>query len=120
MGATNFAARLLEPIPANASFGLFVLRAVAGTAEVGLAVTAQHTNVIGSLHSSGLVLWARATTLNPSASALSPATGPSWCESVRTKSANACASAASLFAPETPLRSRRRAACNGSGIGCRH
>ncbi|MDV7348115.1 hypothetical protein R4255_32410 [Rhodococcus oxybenzonivorans] len=56
MGATNFAARLLEPIPANASFGLFVLRAVAGTAEVGLAVTAQHTNVIGSLHSSGLVL----------------------------------------------------------------
>ena len=43
---------------------------------------------------------ARATTLTPSASALSPATGRSWWASVRTMSASTCASPASLLAPE--------------------
>ena len=49
----------------------------------------------------------------PSASGLSPAAGRSWWESVRTMSASMCASPASLFAPDTPCRSRYRDACSG-------
>ena len=44
---------------------------------------------------------------------LSPAAGRSWWESVRTMSASTCASPASLLAPDTPCRSRNRAACSG-------
>ena len=51
--------------------------------------------------------------LDPSASALSPATVRNWYESVRTMSANTCASVALLLARETTLRPRKRAACNG-------
>jgi len=53
--ATSFAAGLLEPIPANASFGLLVVRAVDGVGEVAMDEDARFSNVIGSLHSSGLV-----------------------------------------------------------------
>ena len=52
------------------------------------------------------VLCARATTLIASARGVSAATGRSWWESVRTMSANVCASALSLLAPETLCRSR--------------
>ena len=63
MDATRLAAGLLEPIPAHQLFGLKVLRAVDGAAEVGLQVAAQMTNVIGSLHSSGLIALVDATAL---------------------------------------------------------
>jgi hypothetical protein len=59
------------------------------------------------------VLWVRASTLTPSASALSPATARSWWESVRTMSVSMCASPLSLLAPDTPCRSRYRDACSG-------
>jgi acyl-coenzyme A thioesterase PaaI-like protein len=63
MDATRLAASLLEPIPANRLFGIKVLRAGGATAEVGLQVREPMTNVIGSLHSSGLVALIDATGL---------------------------------------------------------
>lgn len=54
MDATQLAAELLEPIPAHRTFGLRVVRAVEACAEVALTVHPALTNVIGSLHSSGL------------------------------------------------------------------
>lgn len=51
--------------------------------------------------------------LDPSASALSPATIRSCYESVSTMSANTCAWVASLFVREIPLRPQKRAVCNG-------
>ena len=59
------------------------------------------------------VLCVRVTTLTAAACAVSPATGRSWWESVRTISARTCASAVSLLAPDTPWRSRYRDACSG-------
>lgn len=55
MDLTELARRLLEPIPANKSFGLQVTRAKNGEAEVALDAPPQLANVIGSLHSSGLI-----------------------------------------------------------------
>lgn len=55
MDATRLAAELLEPIPANRTFGIRVLRAVDAHARVALQAAPTTTNVIGSLHSSGLV-----------------------------------------------------------------
>jgi acyl-coenzyme A thioesterase PaaI-like protein len=55
MDCTRLAARLLEPVPANRSFGLRVLRADASGAEVLLEEGAPFANVIGALHSSGLI-----------------------------------------------------------------
>lgn len=55
MDATQLAASLLEPIPANATFGITVVSAVDGTGEVALVPEPHTVNVIGSLHSSGLV-----------------------------------------------------------------
>jgi acyl-coenzyme A thioesterase PaaI-like protein len=51
---TRLAASLLDPIPANRAFGIEVLRAEGASAEVGMEVAPRTTNVIGSLHSSGL------------------------------------------------------------------
>ena len=51
---TELAVQLLEPIPAHRMLGLRVLRAADGVGEVEVAVTDPLTNVIGSLHSSGL------------------------------------------------------------------
>ena len=61
--ATRLAATLLEPVPANRTFHIQVLRAVDSTAEVALAVEPDFHNVIGSLHSSGLVALVDATGL---------------------------------------------------------
>lgn len=55
MDMTRTAAEMLEPIPANALFGIRVQRAGPDGAEVRLTVAEQTSNVIGSLHSSGLV-----------------------------------------------------------------
>jgi acyl-coenzyme A thioesterase PaaI-like protein len=54
MDATATAQRMLEPVPANATFGLKVLKAADGEGEVALSVQPAFTNVIGSLHASGL------------------------------------------------------------------
>jgi acyl-coenzyme A thioesterase PaaI-like protein len=53
--ATRFAGELLESVPANATFGLTVLGAVDGRGEVECDVLEAFHNVIGSLHSSGLI-----------------------------------------------------------------
>lgn len=63
MDATRLAAGLLEPIPANKLFRLEVVRAAEARAEVCLRVTPEMTNVIGSLHSSGLIALVDATGL---------------------------------------------------------
>jgi acyl-coenzyme A thioesterase PaaI-like protein len=55
MDMTALARRLLEPIPAHRTTGIEVLRAVDGTAEIASQTPQTLTNVIGSLHSSGLV-----------------------------------------------------------------
>lgn len=55
MELTRLAARLLEPIPANRSFGIRVVRADAAGAEVALEPSPAFENVIGSVHSSGLI-----------------------------------------------------------------
>jgi acyl-coenzyme A thioesterase PaaI-like protein len=52
---TALARRLLEPIPAHRSTGLRVLRAADGEAEVSLEPSPHLGNVIGTLHSSGLI-----------------------------------------------------------------
>jgi acyl-coenzyme A thioesterase PaaI-like protein len=53
--ATALAARMLEAVPANATLGLRVTHAVDGVGEVGMDTRPELGNVIGSLHSSGLV-----------------------------------------------------------------
>ena len=52
---SGLAAALLDPMPANRLLGLQVLSARDGYAEVMLEVRPEVSNVIGSLHSSGLV-----------------------------------------------------------------
>jgi acyl-coenzyme A thioesterase PaaI-like protein len=52
---TELARRLLEPIPANKSFGLRITHANNGEAEVVIDAPPHLANVIGSLHSSGLI-----------------------------------------------------------------
>lgn len=63
MDATRLAAELLEPIPAHRTFGIRVLRAVDGDAQVTLDAAPATANVIGSLHSSGLTALVDATGL---------------------------------------------------------
>lgn len=83
-------------------------------ADSGRWVQAHKSPVPGSAGVDGdrgsleVFLCARARTLIPSARSLSPATTRSWCVSVRTMSANTCASPASPFAPDTVRRSRYR------------
>src|SRR5215470_4069942 len=55
MDLTDLARRLLDPIPAHRTLGLEVRRAGDGVGEVAADVPAALTNVIGSLHSSGLI-----------------------------------------------------------------
>jgi acyl-coenzyme A thioesterase PaaI-like protein len=59
MDVTALARSLLEPIPAHRTAGLEVLR----IAEVSLLTPPELTNVIGSLHSSGLITLADAAGL---------------------------------------------------------
>lgn len=63
MDVTGLAARLLEPIAANRSFGIRVQHAVDGAAAVELEVRPEFGNVIQSLHSSGLIALVDATGL---------------------------------------------------------
>ncbi|MEV6787332.1 DUF4442 domain-containing protein [Streptomyces sp. NPDC051098] len=55
MDATQLARSLLEPVPAHRTAGLEVLSAADGAAELALTTPEALTNVIGSLHSSGLI-----------------------------------------------------------------
>ncbi|MEU6341428.1 DUF4442 domain-containing protein [Streptomyces sp. NPDC046977] len=55
MDATALARTLLEPVPANRTAGIEVVRAEDGAAEVALETPDALRNVIGSLHASGLV-----------------------------------------------------------------
>jgi acyl-coenzyme A thioesterase PaaI-like protein len=55
MDMTALARTLLEPVPAHRTAGIRVLRAADGTAEITSEVPQELTNVIGSLHSSGLI-----------------------------------------------------------------
>ena len=55
MDLTALARSLLEPIPAHRSADIQVRRAIDGTSEVVLVTPPAMTNVIGSLHSSGLI-----------------------------------------------------------------
>ena len=55
MDVTALARTLLEPIPAHRTAGIRVVRAADGEAEITAEVPQELTNVIGSLHSSGLV-----------------------------------------------------------------
>ena len=66
MDVTTLARTLIEPVPAHAAAGLEVLRAADGAAQVTLAVQPTLTNVIGSLHSSGLITLADAAAWRPS------------------------------------------------------
>ncbi|MDO8189280.1 DUF4442 domain-containing protein [Conexibacter sp. JD483] len=63
MDATALAARLLEPIPANLTAGIEVVRAADCSAEVVCEAPGRLANVIGSLHASGLVALVDATGL---------------------------------------------------------
>jgi acyl-coenzyme A thioesterase PaaI-like protein len=54
MDMTELARRLLEPIPAHRTAGIEVLRVADGAAEIASQTPQALTNVIGSLHSSGL------------------------------------------------------------------
>jgi acyl-coenzyme A thioesterase PaaI-like protein len=60
---TRLAATLLEPVPANRTFRIEVLKAVDSSAEVALTVAPEFHNVMGSLHSGGLVALIDATGL---------------------------------------------------------
>ncbi|MHB9863886.1 PaaI family thioesterase [Streptomyces sp. YIM S03343] len=55
MDMTALARALLEPIPAHRTAGVTVRRAADGRAELTADTPPELTNVIGSLHSSGLV-----------------------------------------------------------------
>lgn len=55
MDLTRLARDLLEPLPAHRTVGVEVLRAADGEAEISSRTSKQLTNVIGSLHSSGLI-----------------------------------------------------------------
>ncbi len=63
MDMTEVARALLDPIPAHRTAGLRVLAAADGVGRVGLDVPLALTNVIGSLHSSGLMTLADAAGL---------------------------------------------------------
>ncbi|MHC3467605.1 DUF4442 domain-containing protein [Streptomyces sp. 7R007] len=54
MDMTELARTLLEPIPAHRTAGIRVVRAADGAAEIAAETPKELTNVIGSLHSSGL------------------------------------------------------------------
>jgi acyl-coenzyme A thioesterase PaaI-like protein len=63
MDMTAVARARLDPIPANRTAGIKVLRAADGAAQVAMAANAELANVIGSLHSSGLIALADAAGL---------------------------------------------------------
>jgi acyl-coenzyme A thioesterase PaaI-like protein len=54
MDATDLARLLLDPVPVHRTFGLEVVSAVDGRAEVAVTTTEPLSNVVGALHASGL------------------------------------------------------------------
>jgi len=77
LDSTHLASTMLEPVPANRSFGIEVLHAAHASAEVCMLVPREMTNVVGSLHSSGLIALVDATGL---AALISAATDESQLE----------------------------------------
>ena len=63
MDATELAHTLLDPVPAHRTCGIEVLRAADGESRLALSTPPEMTNVIGSLHSSGLIALADAAGL---------------------------------------------------------
>ena len=63
LDSTRLASAMLEPVPANRSLGIEVLHAAHASAEVCMLAPQGMTNVVGSLHSSGLIALADATGL---------------------------------------------------------
>lgn len=63
MDLTFLAAGLLEPIPANATLGIRVVTAAEGCAEVAMPAAPDRANVVGAMHSSGLIALIDATCL---------------------------------------------------------
>ena len=63
MDRTALARTLLEPIPAHRTAGVEVVRAADAAAEVALRTPPELANLIGSLHSGGLVALIDATGL---------------------------------------------------------
>jgi acyl-coenzyme A thioesterase PaaI-like protein len=61
--ATELARQLLEPVPANRLVGLRVIQARDGSGEVVLELASPVSNVIGTMHSSGLITLADAAGL---------------------------------------------------------
>jgi acyl-coenzyme A thioesterase PaaI-like protein len=59
--STRLAAELLDPVPANGTFGVEVLHAASASAEVCMLVPQSFTNAIGTVHSSGLIALVEAT-----------------------------------------------------------
>ncbi len=98
---TALAARLLEPIPANAAFGIRVESATDGRATVALDEQPALANVIGSLHASGLMALVDAAGL---AAMIALAENPGEFERVTPLGRDA---SLSFIAPATgPLRGR--------------
>jgi acyl-coenzyme A thioesterase PaaI-like protein len=79
MDATKLAAALFEPIPAHATLGIEVVRAVDGSGAVAVADAGAFANVIGAMHSSGLIALVDAASL---AAIISAANSASQSESV--------------------------------------
>jgi acyl-coenzyme A thioesterase PaaI-like protein len=63
MDVTALARSLLDPVPAHRTAGITVVRAADNAAEVALVTPPGLANVIGSLHSSGLIALADAAGL---------------------------------------------------------
>ncbi|GAA3225196.1 DUF4442 domain-containing protein [Actinocorallia longicatena] len=63
MDTTALASSLLDPLPAHVTSGIRVVSAADGRGEVATTVPERMTNVIGSLHSSGLIALADAAGL---------------------------------------------------------
>ena len=55
MDATAIARKLIEPVPVHRTFGLEVESAVDGVGRVAMTAATAFANVIGALHSSGLI-----------------------------------------------------------------
>jgi uncharacterized protein (TIGR00369 family) len=72
MDLTSLAVELIERLPANRTLGLTVVEAVDGVGRVEMSVSDGVRNIVGALHSSGVIALADAAAL---AAALSVAPG---------------------------------------------
>lgn len=108
MDATALARSLLEPVPAHRTAGIQVLRAVDCAAEVALDTPYGLTNVIGSLHSSGLIALLDAAGLAAVVAAVeAPGSSTAWCRSgPRRRSSSSPPRAAGWWPPARWARPR--------------